>query len=302
MNRVLDFFLPVACLGCGARMTPEESGRPWCPRCGSRLAPPPAPRCPRCEAPYGTDRSPGRSCLDCAEWPEALLGARSAVVLAPPADRLVHALKYEGWRELAGAMAERMRGPARELARALGGRGGEGNGPEDRPVVVPIPTTPRRRRSRGYNQAELLARALAPGLDLPLLHALHRVEEGATQVALGIGVRRANVRHAFRVHAASAGGRRPRGVILVDDVLTTGATAAEAAATLRSAGVERVGLVTFARTLSRPAPERGDRSDVEGVAELLDPVLPSAWSRGGPGTRDGVKGGGKGERGHLERG
>lgn len=181
-------------------------------------------------------------CLACRDWPPALVAARWAVVLEPPADALVHGLKYEGWRRLAPLMARRMSRVARPSPAP------------DAPLVVPVPTTRRRRRRRGYNQALLLAEAYASDRDEPLAPLLERREDRArqvTQVALHPDERRANVREAFRVRPGSEAACRGRWVVLVDDVLTTGATAGAAAETLERAGCIGVVVVTFARALPR---------------------------------------------------
>jgi ComF family protein len=152
----------------------------------------------------------------------------------------VHALKYEGWRELAGEMG-------RSMARLAVPAWGDGV----TPVVVPVPTTRGRVRRRGYNQAELLARGLAEARDLVMIDALERVRGGATQVSLHPSQRRANVKGAFAVRRGFS--RRLRGahVILVDDVLTTGSTAGAAATELARAGALWVTVTTFARALPR---------------------------------------------------
>lgn len=125
-----------------------------------------------------------------------------------------------------------------------------GSDPPDAPrVVVPVPTTKARRRARGYNQAGLLARAFAGARALPVVGALRRVAGGRTQVALHPEQRRRNVAGAFRTVEALR--MRVRGVyvVLVDDVLTTGATASAAAGALEHAGAAGVTLVTYARAL-----------------------------------------------------
>jgi ComF family protein len=159
-------------------------------------------------------------------------------VLARPADDLVHALKYEGWPELASLMAE-------DMARVVDLR----RFPEGRPVVVPIPTTPRRLRGRGYNQAEVLARCLAERLGLELRHALVRTSESRSQTTLTPTERQRNVRGAFSPAARGEVEVRGAHVLLVDDVLTTGATAGEAATVLARMGARSVTLVAFARAL-----------------------------------------------------
>jgi len=102
-----------------------------------------------------------------------LVGARSAVVLRPPADDLVYGLKYGGWSELAGLIGRRMARHAIPPALA--------SGPY---LVVSVPTTRQRLRSRGYNQARLLAENVAQELGRPREEALKRPHGGATQVGL----------------------------------------------------------------------------------------------------------------------
>ncbi|NNF14720.1 MAG: hypothetical protein HKN72_15945 [Gemmatimonadetes bacterium] len=125
-------------------------------------------------------------------------------------------------------------------------------------VVVPIATTSARLRSRGYNQAALLAEVVAARLDRPAAReALVRKGAAASQTQLSPERRRENVRGAF-----SSGASTPtlagRSVLLVDDVLTTGATALEAAATLRAGGAGEVRLLTFGRAL--PGRELGEEA------------------------------------------
>ncbi len=236
-RRALDFLLPAACLGCGGRLPLDASAVLVCGRCLTRLAPPPSPLCRRCGFPLGTGAPDAESCLECRSWPAVLHGARSAYVLKSPADALVHALKYGGWGELAGLMGRRM---ARSVPAVW---------TENRPVVVPVPTTRARARRRGYNQAELLARVVAGAIGLRLVRALRRAQGGATQVALHPAQRRANVEHAFHARPGTPEVLAGMRALLVDDVLTTGATSAAAARALEEAGVAEVGLVTFARAL-----------------------------------------------------
>ena len=178
---------------------------------------------------------PAAVCLECADWCADLGGARSAVVLRPPADDLVHGLKYGGWAELAGLMGRWMvrRSIHPELA-------------SSDYVVVPVPTTKQRLRSRGYNQAHLLAAAVSHGAGRPLLEALERRHGGHTQVGLHPAQRRANVKNAFVASEDTMIELSGARVLLVDDVLTTGSTAAAARA-LVQAGAAEVFLSTFAR-------------------------------------------------------
>jgi ComF family protein len=206
-----------------------------CVGCRARLPTGSQPRCPRCDLPLGTGRRRSPECRECAAWPAELGRARHAYLLEAPADTVVHALKYKGWPELAREMGAAMAPRVGRLARGS--------------VVVPVPTTERRRRRRGYNQAELLARALASELDRPLVDALVRTRGGRTQVALHPLQRRANVQGAFAARPCATAQLEGRPVLLVDDVLTTGATASAAALALAQAGAPAVTLVTYARAL-----------------------------------------------------
>lgn len=245
LSRLLDVLLPTGCVVCRAWI-PQEPGRPAaivCRRCRLRLLRASWPRCPRCHAPRGTGRDETADCLECRPWPSALRRARFAHVLVPPATDLVHALKYEGWRELADPLGSSM---ARTVRAHLPPRA---TSVHDAPrLVVPVPTTRARIRARGYNQAAVLADVVASRLDLPWTEALVRGAASESQTSLDPGARRANVRGAFSPSVRDLEGRD---VLLVDDVLTTGATACEAARVLMDAGAASVALVTFARALPR---------------------------------------------------
>lgn len=188
--------------------------------------------------PLGTRPVITEACEECREWPASLRFARSAAVLQPPADRLVYGLKYGGWKALGPIMGRRM---ARLALPPLP--------PRIERVVVPVPTTRTRRRRRGYNQAAVLAGAVSEALGRPLVRALRRRSGARTQVALQPSERGRNVWRAFSVQPEEEPRIRDRHVLLVDDVLTTGATAGAASRALESAGVEGVTLLSFARSL-----------------------------------------------------
>ncbi len=248
--------LPRACLGCERPLGPAERYDACCALCLARMRPLAPPACGRCGQPLdrwslqleagssvktrrragvGSGQGEGgrASCAFCREWPDELAWATSAVWLDDgPARRLVHALKYDGWRIAAAPMAERMRLAAGAQLRRV-----------DALVAVPLGRT--RLRERGHNQAALLAQALGRSLGVPVLeHALRRGRETRSQTRLTPAERWQNVAGAFAVDAGHVGGRR---VALVDDVLTTGATLGAAAAALAQQEPVSIGAVTFAR-------------------------------------------------------
>ncbi|MGE5138685.1 MAG: ComF family protein [Rudaea sp.] len=115
-------------------------------------------------------------------------------------------------------------------------------------VIAAVPLAPARQRERGYNQAELLARALATSTRHPYVQGLYRTRETADQVGKNAAERHANVRGAFR---ADAGAFRKKCVLLIDDVCTTGATLDACAVALQAQGVEKVYGLTVARPRER---------------------------------------------------
>jgi ComF family protein len=148
---------------------------------------------------------------------------------------VLHELKYRGRRRAAGRLARALLESPAALAVL-----------EPGVLLVPVPLHPRRRRERTFNQAELLAMALGGGRSLPVCRdALVRLKDTPAQTGLSAAARRRNVEGAFAV-------RRParvagRVVVLVDDVLTTGATTRACATALRRAGAAEVRLLTVAR-------------------------------------------------------
>ncbi len=158
---------------------------------------------------------------------------------------IVHSLKYRGLRVLASPLAAMMREAAGGLL-------------EEADAVVPVPLTPWRRATRGFNQADDLARCLGP----PVWRLLRR-RQGAPQTGLPAHARRANVQGAFalrrRAGLAQPGGTgslvRDRVLVVVDDVLTTGATVDDCSRVLLEAGARAVRALTAARAAAaRPVP------------------------------------------------
>ena len=215
------------CIVCG-RM--RVDAMPWglCAACAALLQPPPLTYCPRCEHPMTDD-----ICPSCAEpTPDALDACLSAYAYANTARGLVRALKYKGVAAAAEALADGM-------ALLFD--------PDAYDLLVPVPLHSRRQRTRGFNQAAMLCLALNQRTGLPTGNALLRVRNTRTQTSLSREGRAQNVDGAFVASEPVTG----RALLLVDDVLTTGATGHACARALKADGARRVVLLTAARATIR---------------------------------------------------
>jgi ComF family protein len=216
IDRALDLAFPARCAGCG------REGEPLCRTCSPALD-------ARLDLPAGTPIG-----LD-GDLPDGLLQLEWCAAFAGPVRGALHDLKYAGEQRLAQPLG---RAVARRWARVAAG--GD--------ALVPVPVHADRRRKRGYDQAELIAAAAAPGLRLPLAPILERRRATTAQFDLDRAARAGNVRDAFGLRPG--GDRRVlegRWIVLVDDVVTTGATLTACARALLDAGVVGVSAITVAR-------------------------------------------------------
>jgi ComF family protein len=214
-GRILDLALPPTCAGCGAE------GRPLCDACIPALG---VRRGRAAGVPLGLPSDVPLPLVQ-LEWCAPFRGVvRDAL----------HALKYAGERRLAEPL-----GAAAAVRWAEAGIGGD--------VIVHVPVHPSRRAVRGYDQAELLARAVGAHLRLPAVAALRRERATVPQFDLDRSHRAANVRDAFAVDPRHGGAVAGRWVVLVDDVATTGATLVACAHALLEAGAVAVSALTVAR-------------------------------------------------------
>ncbi|MBI2624182.1 ComF family protein [Candidatus Parcubacteria bacterium] len=220
-----DLLFPRACLGCGAEGT-------WlCRDCALKLPALATLTCLVC----GRRRPDGRTYKSCRAKVR-LTGTVAALPYADPLAReLIHELKYGGIKEVADILAERIVETLRRLGPWLVTEG----------MLVPVPLHRRRERERTFNQAELIAEAIAAHLNLRTARLLRRIRWTPSQIELrDPALRRQNVAGAF---AITPNHTLPRRVLLVDDVATTGATLDACAQVLRQAGVREVWGVVVAR-------------------------------------------------------
>ncbi len=219
----LDLVFPPVCGGCG------KPGRRWCEACNSsaeRLRP---PWCPSCGMP-----SPGGAVCDrCRQHPLRLSALRSWAFFSGSVRQALHRVKYRGDLPLAEALTV----PMLETYRTHLDWSVD--------VVIPVPLSRQRRQARGYNQAALFALPFALALGASYRPAaLRRVRHTQSQVNLSWQERQQNVSGAFAASASAVAGRS---VLLVDDVVTTGATLNACASALLSAGAQTVYAFTAAR-------------------------------------------------------
>jgi len=222
-----------------ARLSSQcEVCRQWaqaavCDDCVSRFAAA-VPRCSRCGLRLGLSAPACGECLrDAPPFEHTVCAADYAF----PWDALIAAFKFHDRVELAAALAERLLAAVRASAVPP---------PQ---LVVPVPLAPARLAERGYNQAWELARRLAPAVGATAeAHLLWRPADSAHQAELGRLARQNNLRRAFMVDPRRRGELLGRRVALVDDVMTTGATAREAAAALLRGGAAAVDVWVVART------------------------------------------------------
>jgi ComF family protein len=252
-----DAVFPVRCLECRdfipgipGEGAGEEGGSPgadallrpfFCAACLKGVMPLEPPLCPRCGVMFKGRVGDDHLCGRCREQPPGFLKARAAFVYDRSLVDVIHCFKYKEKQQLAVPLGQL-------LQRAFGRYWGD----ERVDAILPVPLHGRRLRSRGFNQSELLVRAWKngpAGAQAPPLVAgvLRRVRATASQAGRGRREREVNIRGAFAV-------RRPetiagRHLLLVDDVVTTGATAAEAARVLLKSGAARVDVLALARVI-----------------------------------------------------
>jgi ComF family protein len=232
----LDVALPALCVAC----RDPVDGEGVCANCWAKMSFIAPPFCPRLGIPFVYDPGPDMLSMEAIANPPAYARARAAVRYDDVARTLVHALKYQDRTDLAPAMGRWMARAGHELL-------------DDADVLIPVPLHWRRGWRRRYNQSGVLARVIEAQSGVKVVaEALRRIRPTEQQIGLSRPARASNVQGAFKVapdRQAEIAGRR---VVLIDDVLTSGATVDACARALLRAKAAAVDVLVFARVVDGP--------------------------------------------------
>ncbi|HEX9037520.1 MAG TPA: ComF family protein [Ktedonobacterales bacterium] len=245
---LLDLLFPPRCAVCGAH------GMALCAECLGAIQPLPAPRCARCDMP--APRLAAGLCQPCARGAHlpALDRLRMAARYEGQARAAIHAFKYSGKRRLAVPLARLLESAWRDADL-------------DANLIIPMALHPRRLRERGYNQSALLARELGRALRLPVLeHLLLRTRATSAQAQLPLSARYTNVAGAFALADGAQRALAGRRILLLDDIITSGATVQAAASALRAVRPAAIYALALAHPFhARVEMEQGDGASREGA-------------------------------------
>jgi ComF family protein len=229
----LDIALPTLCVACREPV----DGEGVCAECWARLSFIEPPYCPRLGIPFVYDPGPDMLSMEAIASPPAYQRARAAVRYDEVARTLVHALKYQDRTDLAPAMGRWMARAGRELL-------------DGADLLIPVPLHWRRAWHRRYNQSGALGRVIERQSGIKLRgDILQRVRATEQQVGLSRPQRASNVQGAFKVSADRQSEIAGRKLVLIDDVLTSGATTDACARALLRAKAAQVDVLVFARVV-----------------------------------------------------
>ena len=234
LGLAVDVALPQLCAACREPV----GGEGLCAPCWSKLAFIAPPYCERLGIPFPFDPGPGVLSMQAIADPPAYRRARAAVRYDDIARKLVHAFKYGDRLDLAPTMGRWMTNAGRELL-------------AEADAIVPVPLHWRRQWARRFNQSALLGEVIGKASAVAVAHAaLKRIKATPQQVGLSQAERAQNVQGAFRVPPAAKAAVAGRKLLLVDDVLTSGATVDACSRALLRAGAAQVDVLVFARVVA----------------------------------------------------
>jgi ComF family protein len=229
----LNVALPTLCVACRAPV----SGEGVCAACWSRLSFIAPPFCDRLGIPFVYDPGPGILSMEAIADPPAYHRARAAVRYDDVARKLVHGLKYQDRMDLAPTLGRWMARAGAEILQSAD-------------LLVPVPLHWRRGWSRRYNQSGALAKVIGRTVNVPVSGgALKRIRPTPHQIGLSRSERARNVQGAFQVPTERRSEVEGRKIVLVDDVLTSGATTDACARALLRARAANVDVLVFARVV-----------------------------------------------------
>jgi ComF family protein len=229
---LLDLFLPPACPLCGVELqTPPLNV--LCSECMAGIQPFGSPRCPRCALPYPTEEGTDHLCESCLREEPPFVWIEAVGIYEKTLRQAISRFKYQG-----------AVGLDRPLGHFLAAALDEKRARFRPDLLVPVPLHPSRLKERTYNQSLLLAKVLGHKWRIPVAcRLLVRTRQTPPQQGLNAKVRRQNLKGAFALRDALAGER----ILLIDDVLTTGATARECSRTLLDGGAAKVAVAVLGR-------------------------------------------------------
>ena len=233
-RRLLDSVLPPLCLGCNEIVA--EPGA-LCVACWPGFSFIAAPHCACCGVPFAEDLGPAAQCGTCLGRPPRFRRARAALVYDDKSKRLVLPFKHGDRTDMARACGRWMASAGGDLL-------------AEAELIAPVPLHWRRLFTRRYNQALLLARSVSRASPARLApDLLRRARWTGSQAGLKAQERRTNVRRAFELHPRWTAAVKGKTVLLVDDVLTTGATVEACTQALQRGGARHVDVLTLARVV-----------------------------------------------------
>ena len=234
----IDLIFPPRCPLCGVALS-DHTG--LCVTCWSDLAIPGTPGCSLCQRPFGHGLAEGLVCAPCLSEPPTHDGVAAGTIYNPTSRKLVLAFKYAGKIALAPMLARLMAARLRDV--------------DEHWLVVPVPLHRWRLWGRGYNQAALLSREISRLTGAkPLVDGLVRRKHTPKLAGLGREARAHTVAGAIKANPGRIGRIKGAKIILVDDVLTTGATSNACIAALKHAGAQKVVVACFARVMDDALP------------------------------------------------
>lgn len=233
IEKLLNILYPVKCPFCGvitsAGAEKRNSHNGICAECRKKIKYITEPRCKKCGKPVSREES--EYCFDCTGKKHSFEEGRSLWIHKAPVDQAVYAFKYQNRRIYGKTFGA-------ELAEQYG----KYLRKKEIDVIMPVPLHKKRRKNRGYNQAEILANELGKRTGIPVDgKSLKRIKETSPQKKLNDKGRKQNIKGAFAVDGNVTG----KTIVLVDDIYTTGSTLDEAARTLYRNGAEKVYFLTI---------------------------------------------------------